>query len=411
MDLFSGALQMPSSTYVSRLLFYLNSFSLLYLLCQTDENYHRALVWTAVMTAITHLDPDFGSVFAIQAVNEPIMDASQTPGFGDCKQIVLVRIFKTLISEHRCFLSPNKFCEGSSGRRGRAWDCVVRRRIPSKHDHQQCHSVSFRSVSRVVRLCGIPSAIWRCTDAGGHVVRTRWIELVVRWSVDDFGVDYKVSEVLKFAYPPKWPNKFTPNALATWTSIGNIIMLPTRQQLLSAPRPMIITFIIRKKLVPFTFRIVLTFVTSFGGVADPTPDAYLSSICSMLSHLILLVRTGSDKFSRSRSRWSRRRGREQPDVVRRVVTFHEFWWHRWFPGAIRRCAEDCVFQGRGMDRESIRLCRSWHFQTISQFWNFKTESSDLGRGWSYFEGVERGFFSTDPSVIQNPSVCDAYITQ
>lgn len=37
------------------------------------------------MTALSHLDPDFGSVFAIEAVNEPIMDAAQTPGYGDCK--------------------------------------------------------------------------------------------------------------------------------------------------------------------------------------------------------------------------------------------------------------------------------------------------------------------------------------
>ena len=36
---------------------------------QTDYNYHRALVWTAVMTTISHLDPNFGSVFAIEAVN------------------------------------------------------------------------------------------------------------------------------------------------------------------------------------------------------------------------------------------------------------------------------------------------------------------------------------------------------
>ncbi|EJD41194.1 glycoside hydrolase family 5 protein [Auricularia subglabra TFB-10046 SS5] len=48
----------------------------------TDANYERALVWAAVMTAVAHLDADFGSVFAIQAINEPIMDASQTPGLG-----------------------------------------------------------------------------------------------------------------------------------------------------------------------------------------------------------------------------------------------------------------------------------------------------------------------------------------
>lgn len=36
------------------------------------------------MTALSHLDPSFESVFAIQAVNEPIMDAAETPGYGTC---------------------------------------------------------------------------------------------------------------------------------------------------------------------------------------------------------------------------------------------------------------------------------------------------------------------------------------
>lgn len=51
---------------------------------QTPYNYGRALTWTAVMTALSHLDTDFGSVVAIEAVNEPIMDAASTPGYGSC---------------------------------------------------------------------------------------------------------------------------------------------------------------------------------------------------------------------------------------------------------------------------------------------------------------------------------------
>ncbi|EEB88606.1 hypothetical protein MPER_13479, partial [Moniliophthora perniciosa FA553] len=49
----------------------------------TAPNYERALTWTGVMTALSHIDPVFGSVFAIQAVNEPIMNATQTPKFGE----------------------------------------------------------------------------------------------------------------------------------------------------------------------------------------------------------------------------------------------------------------------------------------------------------------------------------------
>ncbi|KAL5492617.1 hypothetical protein ACEPAI_4064 [Sanghuangporus weigelae] len=65
----------------------------------TEENYHRALVWTAVMTALSHLDPDFGSVVGIEAVNEPIMDASKTPGYGDFQGnfVKTVRQVETLL--------------------------------------------------------------------------------------------------------------------------------------------------------------------------------------------------------------------------------------------------------------------------------------------------------------------------
>ncbi|TEB33243.1 glycoside hydrolase family 5 protein [Coprinellus micaceus] len=49
----------------------------------TPANYHRALIWTGVMTAVTHLVPAFSAVASIEAMNEPIMDASKTPGMGD----------------------------------------------------------------------------------------------------------------------------------------------------------------------------------------------------------------------------------------------------------------------------------------------------------------------------------------
>ena len=36
------------------------------------------------MTVFSHVDPNFESVFSIQAVNEPLMDANRTPGYGQC---------------------------------------------------------------------------------------------------------------------------------------------------------------------------------------------------------------------------------------------------------------------------------------------------------------------------------------
>ena len=41
------------------------------------------------MTALLHLDSNLDGVAAIEAMNEPIMDANQTPGLGGCTTITL----------------------------------------------------------------------------------------------------------------------------------------------------------------------------------------------------------------------------------------------------------------------------------------------------------------------------------
>ena len=53
------------------------------------------------MTALSHLDPNFSTVAGIQAINEPIMDASKTPGLGECASTLystptVVQFFKTM---------------------------------------------------------------------------------------------------------------------------------------------------------------------------------------------------------------------------------------------------------------------------------------------------------------------------
>ncbi|KAF8631314.1 hypothetical protein AX15_002460 [Amanita polypyramis BW_CC] len=68
----------------------------------TQHNYHRALIWSAVLTAFTHLIPEFSSVAAIQAVNEPIMDAALTPGYGEF-QTHFVQVIRAV--EHALGLS------------------------------------------------------------------------------------------------------------------------------------------------------------------------------------------------------------------------------------------------------------------------------------------------------------------
>ena len=66
---------------------------------QTPYNYRRALVWTVIMAAFSHLDPVFESVVAIEAANEPISDASKTPGYGDFQKyfVLTVRAVETTL--------------------------------------------------------------------------------------------------------------------------------------------------------------------------------------------------------------------------------------------------------------------------------------------------------------------------
>ncbi|MBW0536866.1 hypothetical protein O181_076581 [Austropuccinia psidii MF-1] len=45
-----------------------------------DYSYQCALTWSAILMAMTHLDPDFQNVVGIECVNEPLSNATLTPG-------------------------------------------------------------------------------------------------------------------------------------------------------------------------------------------------------------------------------------------------------------------------------------------------------------------------------------------
>jgi glucan endo-1,6-beta-glucosidase len=101
------------------------------------------------MTVFSHLDPDFSKVFSLQAVNEPVMDASKTPGYGQCKQHTAF-MHQLLI---HFTASPNRFCAHHPCRGARSWypsqghtrlRCTNLQSFPEQH----CHNSSS---------CGTPS--------------------------------------------------------------------------------------------------------------------------------------------------------------------------------------------------------------------------------------------------------------
>ncbi|KAJ2915952.1 hypothetical protein MD484_g4479, partial [Candolleomyces efflorescens] len=74
----------------------------------TPYNYHRALIWSGVMTALSHLDPAFRTVASLQAVNEPVMDANQTPGYGQFQKnfVQVVRAVELALGIHVRGVAP-----------------------------------------------------------------------------------------------------------------------------------------------------------------------------------------------------------------------------------------------------------------------------------------------------------------
>jgi hypothetical protein len=72
------------------------------------------------MTYLSHCHPSFGSVFSIEAVNEPIMNATQTPGLGECKsRASCPRLIRKVLLTHRTgHGSPEEFCPNCAIGRG-----------------------------------------------------------------------------------------------------------------------------------------------------------------------------------------------------------------------------------------------------------------------------------------------------
>jgi hypothetical protein len=151
---------------------------------QTDYNFHRALVWTAVMTSLAHLDPAFSTVWAIEAVNEPEMDASQTPGYGDCEPPHFIHRASAYL--RRC--SPEELCAGHPSSRARSWyprSARARRlcrargklyaRVEERGKHKRLQRRGFLGITRrsadaplgcggAFARCGLLNPPWRPAD-------------------------------------------------------------------------------------------------------------------------------------------------------------------------------------------------------------------------------------------------------
>ncbi|KAI0792213.1 glycoside hydrolase family 5 protein [Abortiporus biennis] len=289
----------------------------------TDANYQRALVWTAVMATLAHLDPSFGSVFSIEAVNEPIMDANQTPGYGDFQKNFVKVV--------------------------RAVELVLGIPVPGVELSSRLTSSNFTSA--------LTTAI--ATNSNGFF-------------------NAEVKSALKAAVPIlieignelSIPTIFDFNMAAVRNQRGSLVtnFMDVNWQHNNPSNPA------DAAIGPQGYDNHLYYRY---GVADANPDAYLKSICNT--------------------------NRVQADAA---LGNTPLWFGEWALSTQFNASDEFLVKWADAQKLAYSQSRGWIF------WNFKVEISklagDLARQWSYFEAVERGYFTKDPSKFNDPHVCDAY---
>ncbi|KAJ7500884.1 glycoside hydrolase family 5 protein [Mycena galericulata] len=277
----------------------------------TQNNYHRALIWTSVLTALAHLDPAFANAVALEAVNEPIMDASQTPGYGHFQKN-FVRVVRA--TEFLLGVPTPGFGDLPVPGNGNFTAMLPNVNLPS------VFTTEVRSV--------LGDTVPILAELGLSGLSQRKEQLITNF----MDVDWQYNN------PPNPSN----------ASIG-----------------------------PQGYDNHLYY--SFGGVADATPEAYLQSICNL--------------------------NRIQRDAT---LGNSPLWFGEW--GLPTQFVANDTFLKQWADAQKLAYSQDAGWL----FWNFKVEKSelagDLARQWSYLEGVELGYLTQDPSVVNDPNVCDGYTT-
>ncbi|KAJ7102987.1 glycoside hydrolase family 5 protein [Mycena crocata] len=276
----------------------------------TPFNYHRALIWTSVMTALSHVDPAFANAVAIEAVNEPIMDANMTPGYGDFQKN-FVRVVRA-----------TEFLLG----------------IPTP---------GFGAIP--------PPANGNFTAMLPHINSSAIFSDEVRTVLQDTArilLQLGISGLSRRKGP----------------LITNFMDINWQHNNPANPSD--------AKIGPQGYDNHLYYV--FGGVADANPDAYLTSICNL--------------------------NRIQADAA---LGNSPLWFGEWGLPTEFNATDDFLHKWADAQKLAYSKDAGW------LFWNFKVEKSDmagdLAREWSYLEGVRRGYFTKDPSKVNDPNVCAPYI--
>ncbi|TFK19960.1 glycoside hydrolase family 5 protein [Coprinopsis marcescibilis] len=294
----------------------------------TPSNYHRALVWSGVMTALSHVDPAFETVASLHAVNEPIMDASKTPGYGTFQKnfVQIVRAVEIALG------------------------------ISVDQSYEDSKPPGVRSAHNVTEALNAMSGATNSFSGEVIQVLKDMIPIIsgvaVQLSVNMEFNQHGLREQLKNRTP----------------LVTNFMDISWQHNNPANPADAAIG--------PQTYDNHLYY--SFGGVADPNEEAYLSHLCNL--------------------------DRIEKDAA---LGNTPLWFGEW--SLSTQFSATDAFLHKWADAQKLQYSKGagWIF------WNFKIEISaragNTARQWSYMEGLRRGYFTLDPSKLHDPHVCDPYV--
>jgi len=348
----------------------------------TEANYQRALIWTAVMTAITHIDPDFSTVFSIEAINEPIMDYNQTPGFGDYEKrfVKVVRLVELALGIKCPGVDYSKLCS-SSASDDLGLLSVAKVAEPAV---ASVLTAAAAAMPEVISQLGLSDLHLRRALSGLDNVGIPKGHGAGRGNLGEYGPvsgGHKRSEKEDEDVPHgSSVERFAARRKAHRRGLSAKLNKGVQRQCLT-------TSFMNKDwqynnpanpadaaIGPQLYDAHLYF--SFGGVADPNAQSYMEVICN------------TDRVSQAKA------------VGNSPLVFGE-----WSLATNFDASEQFVRDWSDAQRHIYAgQADGWIF------WSFKIEPGSVYiPAWSYFDALAKGYFDKDPSKLSNPNVCAPYV--
>ncbi|CEL59109.1 Glucan endo-1,6-beta-glucosidase B OS=Emericella nidulans (strain FGSC A4 / ATCC 38163 / CBS 112,46 / NRRL 194 / M139) GN=exgB PE=2 SV=1 [Rhizoctonia solani AG-1 IB] len=363
----------------------------------TEKNYKRALIWAGVMTAISHLDPDFSTVFAIEAINEPTMDANQTPGYGDYQKrfVKVVRMVEYALGIKCADTDYTKLFTNSSYTESldlgflkvatHVTDPVVIDVLKEVAISVKsiCAELNLNLSANMRRSLGVNLGVALSTTdvvqikeghGAGRGAMSASGPVVIKRSEPAEHLDSRVPHGSSFERHSSRRRLHHERGISATLSkgVGRSCLMTSFQnrdwQYNNPPNPA------DAAIGPQLYDAHLYF--AYGGVADANAESYMQVICN------------TDRV------------RVAAEANNSPLVFGEWSLATNFGGSPEFLrdwadAQKSIYAGQA---------DGWYF------WSFKIEEGSPNLpNWSYFESLKAGYFTKDPSKLFNPDICKPWV--